>query len=139
TGFFTGTGSLRFEVEGKELKLFVNNVLQIVAYDSTIATAGLVGLRGKDSEADNFSVLSVPALAATLPFADSFVKPNGSDLDRVWTEQTGAFTIQSNAAVATNAVPDVSIATINTAAVADVIVQADVALSAANFARAGLV
>ena len=41
TTFFTGAGmgagSLRFEVIGSQLKLFVNNTLQIVANDSTIS------------------------------------------------------------------------------------------------------
>ena len=126
---FTGTGTLRFEVVGNQMKLFVNNVLQLVAYDSTITTPGLVGIRGLNNEFDNFSSVIVTTQTATLPFADTFTGANGSDLSRVWTERAGAFTIQGNAAVATDAVPGVSIATLNSAPVADSIVQGDVVVS----------
>ena len=111
---FTGTGTLRFEVVGNQLKLFVNGVLQLVAYDSTITAPGLAGIRNLNASMDNFSAAAVPTQTATVPFTDHFTNANNSDLDRVWTERTGAFTIQGNAAAATDAVSGVSIATLNT-------------------------
>src|SRR5262249_20738698 len=123
---FTGTGHLRFEVIGKQLTLFVNDVLRAVAYDSAISTAGMVGMRGVAGTFDNFDVLNAPAQTATLPYTDHFANTqNGADLDRVWTEQFGAFTIQGQAAAAApNA--GVSIATLNAAPASDVIVSADI-------------
>ena len=86
---FSGSGTLRFEVVGNEMKLFIDNVLQLVAYDSTITAAGLTGIRGVNSSHDNFSATAIPAQTATLPFTDSFTHANNSDLDRVWTERAG--------------------------------------------------
>src|SRR5262249_3833806 len=95
---FTGTGTLRFEVAGSELKLFVNNALQAVAYDSTLSAPGLVGMRAYLANLDNFNASAISSAAATLPDQDMFTGTNGVDLGNVWTERAGAFTIQSNQA-----------------------------------------
>jgi hypothetical protein len=134
---FAGTGTLRFEVVGKELKLFVNNVLQAVAYDSTLSQPGLVGLRGYAASHDNFSASAVSAMSAGLPYADAFSKPDNSELDPVWRERAGAFSIQNNSADASN-LAGVSLATLNSVAKADVSVQVNVGLQAAG-SSAGVV
>ena len=75
---FTGGGNLRFEVVGKQLKLFVNNVLQTIAYDANLASAGTVGLRSFGATYDNFNVSAVQSLSTTLPAQDSFTSLIGS-------------------------------------------------------------
>src|SRR5262249_45368734 len=89
---FTGTGTLRFEVAGNELKPFVNNALQAVAYASTLSAPGLVGIRGYLANVDNFNASAIASVAATLPDQDTFTGTNGADLGNVWTERAGAFT-----------------------------------------------
>ena len=138
TNIPAGTGNLRFEVVGNQLKLFVNNKLQMVAYDSTITAAGAVGIRAAKSSIDEFNAAAIPTQIAVLPYTDHFTNPvNGSDLDRVWTEKAGAFTIEGNTAKATNVVPNFSLATLNTAAVADTIVSADATIPSGG--HAGLI
>jgi hypothetical protein len=133
---FTGAaGTLRFEVNGNQLKLFVNNVLQLVTYDSAITAAGQVGIRGTNATFDDFNAASVVSLPASLPFNDTFTKPNNSELDRTWTECVGAFSIQNNQAATAD--PSVNIATLNNIAVANVVVQTDISVTASG-ARAGL-
>ena len=53
----TGTGKLRFEVEGTKLRLFLQNVLVLSASDSSLMSAGSVGIRsgGLNVVFDNFS------------------------------------------------------------------------------------
>jgi hypothetical protein len=133
---FTGSGNVRFEVVGKQLKLFVNNVLQAVAYNSAITSAGLVGMRGLSASLDNFNAAGVVSQTTNPPFNDSFTKPNNSDLDRVWTERVGAFSIQNNRAAAS--VPGVSIATLNSSALVNPDLQANVTLTGSG-SHAGLV
>jgi hypothetical protein len=135
---FSGVGALRFEVVGASLKLFVNNILRAVAHDSRITAAGLAGMRSRaGASLDNVNVAGILVENASPPFTDEFAKPNDSSLNRVWTERLGAFTIQNEAAVATNLVAN-NLATLNTAALANAIVQADITL-ATNGASAGLV
>src|SRR5262249_25628945 len=96
---FSGSGHLEFMVICKQLALFVDGTLRASAYDSTITGAGLVGVRGFAGTFDNFDVVNQPPLTAPPTFTDSFASPqNGVPLSRVWSPQTGVFTIQNNAA-----------------------------------------
>ena len=84
-------------------------------------------MRGQGYVIDNFSETALVSQTTTLPFTDHFTNMvNGSNLDRVWTEKAGAFTIQTNAAVPA-VTQSFSFATLNTAPVTDTSVQADVA------------
>jgi hypothetical protein len=125
---FTGTGTLRFEVIGNSLKLFVNGVLQVAVHNSTIANAGLVGLRGTNATLDNFVASVVPSPTATLSYTDGFTGTNGT-LDGVWTEQAGAFVVHNNSASTFGTSP--ALATLNTAnPLTDAHVQADITVKA---------
>jgi hypothetical protein len=139
---FTGSGTLRFEVVGSSLKLFVNGVLQLAVHDSSISAAGLVGIRGRSGSVstlttfDNFSAQPVTAPVATLPFQDSFTRPDNSELDPVWVEQAGAFQVLNNMASVFGT--GVGLATLNALPTADVSLQTDFLLSPGS-ATAGLV
>lgn len=138
TGIFNGTGSLRFQVVSNQLKLFVDEELTLVGYDATLAGAGQIGMRGQASSVDNFSAASVPPLPAALPFSDSFTRTSNSNLDRLWIERAGAFTIQGQTAEATDIVPEASLAGLNMPPAADMIVRATVDIAASG-SYAGLV
>jgi hypothetical protein len=133
---FSGTGTLRFEVVGNSLKLFVNGVLQVAVYNSTIANAGLVGMRGVNCTLDNFAASVVPSVPARLPYTDGLTGTNG-ELDRVWTEQAGAFVAQNNTASPFGT--GLALATLNTAPAADVRVKANITVNATSGSTAGLV
>jgi probable HAF family extracellular repeat protein len=143
---FSGSGTLRFDVVGNSLKLFVNGVLQLAVNDSSITGAGLIGFRGRGTAAlpttfDNFTATTPTSATTTLPFSDSFSKPDNSTLDSVWTEQVGAFPILSGAATAFSpnaANTGLALATVNAAPVTDITVQADFTLNA-SAANAGLI
>ena len=133
-----GSGTLRFEVDGTSLKLFLNGVLQLATTNGSISAAGLVGVRGRSAAFANFQATAIVARAATLPFTDSFVQPDNADLNPVWTEQAGAFTIHGNAAVPFNG--NVGLATVNASPVADDTIQTAYTLNTSTgSATAGLV
>jgi hypothetical protein len=52
---FTGSGVLRFELNGTSLKLLVDSVQVLAVMDSAFAT-GLVGMRSNNASLDNFNV-----------------------------------------------------------------------------------
>lgn len=137
---FNGSGVLRFEVVGNSLKLFVNNVLRVAVRSSTITTAGAVGMRGttattnSPTKFDNFTAASVVPTTTTLPYQDQFNSSNGA-LDRVWTEQTGFFSVQNQ--IASTFDSNITLATLNTAALTNVLLQANVTLSATSQANVG--
>ena len=56
TGLFTGSGTLRFQVVGNTLNLYVNGLLQASAMDSMLTT-GLVGMRALQASLDEFNVM----------------------------------------------------------------------------------
>jgi hypothetical protein len=131
----TSTGSLRFEVTGNSLQLYVDNNLVTDAFDSMVPAAGSVGLWGAEGENfDNFSAMAHAALPAT--FADAFTQADGTALSTSWQNRTGRFSIQDNQAL-TNA--PANLATVNSILQIDSIVQADVALSATGDQYAGVV
>jgi hypothetical protein len=139
---FSGTGTIRFEVVGNSLKLFVNGVLQLAVRSSGITGAGLAGIRGRNGSVntpttfDNFSAQSITAKAVALPFQDSFTNADNSELDPVWIEKAGAFQIMNDMASVFGA--GAGLATLNAAPVANVSVQTDFLLSTSS-ATAGLV
>src|SRR5262249_12226676 len=98
----TATGTLRFEVVGSSLKLFLNGSLVAFANDSTIGGPGSAGIYATSlTGIDNFSAAAAPArVDATLPFGDDFdTSDNGDQLNLHWTAQAGNFTLQGQAAV----------------------------------------
>jgi uncharacterized protein YkwD len=131
-----GTGTLRIEVVGPSLKLFLNGALAVYAFDSRLPS-GVTGVRaGGGALLDNFGVAALDPMAAPLPFTDSFAQPDGSQLSRFWTEKTGNFSViggQLRANAAGN------LAVINQTPVADVVVQAGIALGSSASQAAGLV
>jgi parallel beta-helix repeat protein len=94
---FSGSGTLRFEAYGTDLKLFVNGSLAIFAHDSRLTT-GTVGMwSGHGATFDNFHAEQITPENASLPFGpDTFTQPNGSSPSRVWRETEGAFQVQNN-------------------------------------------
>jgi hypothetical protein len=131
------SGTLGFEVFGSTLKLFLNGAPVIAAHDTSITAAGLVGMRGRAVAYGNFAAATLTAQTTTLPVQDSFNKPDNSELDRVWTEQAGAFTIRNQAAAPLAG--GVGLATVNAPPAADVTVQATISLDPVAAATAGLV
>ena len=62
----TITGTLRFEVQGSELRLFFNDAFLIAATDTAITAAGKVGVRTNSGvSADNFAVNNLLAYRTT--------------------------------------------------------------------------
>src|SRR5262249_39902820 len=132
------TGTLRFEVVGSSLQLFLNSSLVAFANDSTIAGPGSAGIYATSLTAvDNFSAAAAPArVNATLPFGDDFnTSDNGDQLNLHWTDQAGNFTLQGQAAVGKG---KLNLATLNGVSAADAAVQALVDVSQIG-ASAGLV
>jgi uncharacterized protein YkwD len=134
----TGTGTLRLEVVGNSLKLFLNGRLLTHAFDSALTTgaAGAWGTPG--ATLDNFEADTINRVSAALPFRDGFAQATGSQLSRSWTEQAGNFQALGNGQL--RAIdPGLSLATLNLApAAADVALQANVALAATGAVSAGL-
>ncbi len=133
--------TIRFEVAGTSLKLFMNGGLVAFGNDTTIAAAGLTGIRAfKNAILDNFQVDPIVLINPTLPFADLFNEPANTSLSRNWTERQGLFKFTGTAlqAIAPNAPQGVSIATVNTP-VLDSSVQEDINLPATGTHIAGLV
>jgi hypothetical protein len=134
---FNGSGTLTFQVVGNALKLYVNGILEVVVHNNTIAIAGLVGMRATNAAVSNLMASVVPPQTTTLPFSDSFTTTNGQ-LAPVWTEQAGAFTVQSQ--TATSFGTAVALATVNTPTpAADVHLAAQVTVNPIAGATAGLV
>lgn len=129
-----GPGILRLEVVGSSLKLFYGpdaDHLSLVtyAYCRTITGAGQVGIRGyKDARFGAFQVEAIDVATPTaLPFTDTFTQANGSQLARTWTERQGNFTV-TDGTLAGSTTAAVNLATLNGLALADMAVQADIAL-----------
>jgi hypothetical protein len=118
--------------------LFLGGQLLTYAFDSTL-TSGITGAWGSPGATmGNFAGGPITSNAVTLPFADGFAQPDGSQLSRSWTERSGNFGVQSGQLRAND--PGVSLATVNLApAVADVAVQANIALASTGVQYAGLV
>jgi hypothetical protein len=123
--------TLRFEVVGGSLKLFLSNTLIAFAQDSTISGAGGVGMRTLGAAALN----SFRAAAPTLPPANGslgttygFESPQRPDsqLDNVWTEHVGNFAVTGTTSKAATGSGADNLATLNGVAAADVAIQAQI-------------
>src|SRR5262249_5917847 len=81
---------------------------------------------------DNFTVNAVVATPASLPFSDDFsTTSDGSQLSRNWTDKTGNVSVVGGAAKGT---AGSNLSTVNGINVANVTVQATVALNGGTFA-----
>jgi hypothetical protein len=133
-----GTGTLRLEVVGSSLKLFLNGQLLTYAFDSS-PVSGITGVwGGAGATLGNFAGGPISLDSAALPFTDGFGGAAGSQLSRSWTERSGNFAQQGNGQLRANAA-GISLATVNLATAADVTVQADIQLSTTGTQAAGLV
>lgn len=129
------TATLRFEVVGNSLRLFVNGVLTAHATDSAIAGPGLTGIRSSAGVSyDHFVSGLTPAAQALMPLADSFVLAANTTLGSPWTSLVGTFSIQNQTAVGTQTL---NLATIGGDA-SDVSVQIRATVGA-SFTHAGVV
>ncbi len=131
---FTGSANLRFEVINSSLKFFVNDSLAVFAYDSTLTTAGSVGLRSGQGVVFDTVIASahLPLTnPVTLGFSDDFATlnydgttntqtPTGNQLGAAWKEQLGNFTVASGTATS-NA--GLNIATLNGLSASNVVVS----------------
>jgi len=132
----TGSGTLRFEVAGSSLKLFLNNTLVAFANDTRLTT-GTVGIDASiGGTVDNFSASSAPLNQASLPFNDDFTTATNQQLSSNWLNQRGNFQVSGGMAAGH---ASLNIATLNGVNAADVAVQADVNVTGAAGQSAGLV
>jgi hypothetical protein len=140
TGAFvnTGVGSLEFEAVGPSLKLLFTPQGQtqatLLAFaDDTSLTTGSVGMRiSQGARVGPFNASAVVATQPTLPFSDDFSSTSdGSQLNRNWTDRNGNVTVVGEAAKGT---AGSNLSTVNGINVADVTVQATVALNGGAFA-----
>jgi phosphodiesterase/alkaline phosphatase D-like protein len=95
------SGTLRLDVLGTALKLYLNGNLVASTTDATLAAPGGIGLWDHfgGTHFDNFAASQL--LPATLPFADNFNRPASSTLGDPWSVDQGGFSIDgSNQAVA---------------------------------------
>jgi hypothetical protein len=132
------SGTVRFEVVGPSLKLFLNGTLVAFANDTVLTAPGTVGLRSADSiTIDNFSASVLALNNVSLPFSDNFPTGTGQQLSNSWVNQVGMTLAASNLATG---VASLNVATVNLAVpAADVAVQADIALSTSGLQYSGLV
>jgi uncharacterized protein YkwD len=132
-----GSGTLRFQVVGSSLKLFVNGQMVAFAFDSTL-TSGTPGIQvTTGAQLSHFEVAALSPVAVALPFTDSFAQTAGKQLSLAWTEQAGNFTVLANGHLRPNAGGNV--ATVNQPPAADVAVQANVTVGTSAWSYAGLV
>lgn len=130
-----GTATLRFEVAGPSLKLFLNNSLVAYAQDTTFTT-GSVGIRtSTNATLDNFSASQISFASIVLPFADNFDVATNQQLGSSWVEQAGNYAVAGGIATGQAAV---NLAVLNGLSTVDGTVSAYFGLSVIN-SFAGLV
>jgi hypothetical protein len=79
------SGTLRFDLFGNSLKVYLNGILEISTTDSRFATGG-VGFGDAYEGGGQFTNFVVSSLAApALPFSDSFHRSTSSTLGEPWT------------------------------------------------------
>jgi hypothetical protein len=128
----TGTGTLRFEVVGSSLKLFLDNTLLAFAYDTSLTAPGFVGMRvSAGAVLDNFSTDQINLTNPGLPFTDTFPATLNQQLSTDWRERVGNFNVQGNAATG---VTGLNVATVNGVSQVNEFAQADVTVGANQFA-----
>jgi len=99
-----GSGTLRFDVVGSALTLFLNGRKIAAASNRVLTTAGTVGIRyyGAGCVADNFSAtaLTPPApTTVTSPFSDAFVRPDSPYLSSSWAQPFGNLRLEGETVV----------------------------------------
>jgi hypothetical protein len=108
------TGTLRFEVLGSSLKLYLNNSAVSIATDHGISAGGSVGLYGGQGVFfDNFQASGLAAVTPMLPYNNNFNVANGTQLGYEWDAQAGNFSVQSGAAVGQGGVNVVTLHGVN--------------------------
>jgi hypothetical protein len=142
----SATNTVRFDVVGPSLKLFVNGTLETFANDTVLTAAGLVGLRSGNGEAiDSFSATAISLNTVSLPFSDNFNRADG-ELGPNWLDRLGEAQVKGNQVVSSVTNPNSSdptklleLATVNGLKAADVTVQADLTLGATGTTYGGVV
>jgi len=127
----SGDGTLRFDLQGSSLKLYLNGALLLNANDSAI-TAGTVGMRvSEGSQLDSFAATPFIQPVRTLPFGpDMFTaNPPNNQLNADWQELAGNFNVSTNQAVGLAAF---NLATLTNLSVANIAVQADINFTGDN-------
>jgi hypothetical protein len=140
----SGSGTLKFEVEGTSLRLSFNGTLILSATDSSITSAGAVGIRAWDAGAtiDNFqtAILSTDPLPPNPEPApsqgDDFERADSSSLGTGWTEQAGDLAIVNGRIQ--SQVSGASLATMTGISVSDVTLTADVDVGSTTMRSMGL-
>ena len=124
-------GTLDFEAEGADLKLFLNGNLVANAQDTSYTT-GTIGMRANaGATLANYQADTVTLANASLPYADNFAPGSfGNQLSNTWQEQLGNFNVSTGAAVAQGST--LNIATLNGVTAGDVGVLANIHLTATN-------
>ncbi len=148
----TGTGTLRFELNGSSLDLYMNGAPVAMASDSTYSGPGDVGVDINSNSYyrnlafTDFSAIAFPAPPspqdATLPFSDNFTRDDSSSISAYWsvTQGNGAVGNDSLETLSSNQSEIVlnGISAANIDVVADVNMQTQggtIGLDAARFGR----
>jgi len=134
----TVTGTLRLEVVGTSMKLFLDGNLVTYGNDAAPLSAGSVGIYStQNSTVDDFDGDAIPLLTPTLPFVEDFnLYVTGAQLDRNWIDRAGLHLADAGAVKSQAAF---NVATLANTSQGDVAVQASITLdSAASFAYAGV-
>lgn len=134
----SGAGQLRFTVVGSSLSLSLDGQIRASVTDSSITSAGAVGIRGTGGSYDNFAAATLGAAPTnvSLPFSDSFTRADSPTIGDAWTIRQGQISLQGNRAVGVPS--NVHVATLNSVSVADVSLVAQVDASAGSVSYPGL-
>jgi subtilisin-like proprotein convertase family protein len=129
----SAAGTLRFEVVGSSLKLFLNNTLVTFVQDTTLSAAGNVGLNSSQGATfGNYSASAITLLNAPLPFNEDFSVPGpGGQLDRYWIDQRGNIADINGAAVGQSSF---NLSTVNGINQGDIAVKGEITLSGSQWA-----
>jgi hypothetical protein len=142
----SSTNTVRFEVVGPSLKLFVNGTLAAFASDTALTAPGTVGLRsGFTVNIDNFMASVITLNSVAPPFNDNFDRADG-ELGPNWLDRLGDTQVRSNKAVSRvenpasqNPNDTLALATLNGLNAADVTVQTDLTLGTSGVTYGGVV
>jgi hypothetical protein len=106
--------TIRFEVLGSSLKVYINNEIEAFAIDSSITTAGGVGIHlGTSSRFDDFLAVARPPITPSIPgYQTNFPSSPQGSLTPEWQERSGFFRVAENQATGGSQVQP-NIATLN--------------------------
>src|SRR5262249_29669585 len=92
--------TLRFEVVGTSLKLYLNGKVIAGASDTSLRAAGAVGSDSSPSSVVWPTVATnIVRTPGTLPYSNNFDQPNGTLLGLDWQQLAGSFATANNALV----------------------------------------